>query len=218
MMRLLFSSLFRLAAPALVLLPAAAFAQSWEVGVDGGWGFPTDKTVTAGSASGSAGFKTGFAAGAYATQHLFEHFSGEVRYTFRDATPQISSGGTTVGFSGQAHAIHYDLLYSPAPRDAKVRPYLAGGAGVKVFRGTADEMIVQPLQQLAVYTRTSDTQPLISVGGGVAVAVSRRGVFRLDVRDYITPFPTKLIAPVPNATLSGWIHDFVILAGFGVKF
>jgi hypothetical protein len=32
---------------------------------------------------------------------------------------------------------------------------------------------------------------------------------RVEVRDYFSSFPTKVIAPAPGAHLSGWLNDIV---------
>ena len=41
---------------------------------------------------------------------------------------------------------------------------------------------------------------------------------RLEIRDYITPFPKQVVAPAPGAKLKGWLHDFVPMVGIGVRF
>ena len=46
-------------------------------------------------------------------------------------------GGSETAFGGDAHAIHYDLLWHFSTHRPTVRPFVAAGAGVKLFRGTA---------------------------------------------------------------------------------
>ena len=87
----------------------------------------------------TAGFSSGIAAGILIGQDLYPRLGGEVRYVFEQGTLQLRSGGTTVGFQGQAHVVHYDLLFHMRPRREHVRPYLAAGGGVKIFRGTGAE-------------------------------------------------------------------------------
>jgi len=43
--------------------------------------------------------------------------------------------------------------------------------------------------------------PLITFGGGIKYAVAPRFLLRIEVRDYFSRFPTKVIAPAPGAHL-----------------
>jgi len=99
-----------------------------------------------------------------------------------------------------------------------VRPFLAAGAGVKVYRGTGAEPAFQPLSNLVVLTHTTEAQALISVGGGVKFSVSKRALFRLDFRDYLTPLPSDLLATPRGSKVSGWMNDFVFLVGISTVF
>ncbi len=199
-------------------LAAPIFAQQWELGGAGGVGVYTNKTVTRGSASATAGFKTGAAFGAFVAQNIYEHLGGEFRYTFQFDDLKVSSGSQEATFSGLSHAVHYDLLFYGAGRAAAIRPFLAAGGGVKVYRGTGKEVVSQPLGNFALLTKTQEVKGLISVGGGVRVKVGGRAFLYLEARDYMTPFPTQVIAPAPGAKLSGWVHDFVPMLGLSAGF
>ena len=59
---------------------------------------------------------------------------------------------------------------------------------------------------------------MVTFGGGIKYAVSRRVLLRIEVRDYLTSFPTKVIAPAPGAHLAGWLHDIVPMAGITFVF
>lgn len=201
-----------------LLLAAAAAAQEYEVGVSGGLGFALNPTVTNASGSGKAGFKYGLAAGAVAGNDMYERLSGEMHYLYRVSDLKVTGGGQEAYFSGEAHLIHYDLVYHSADRDAKVRPFLAGGGGIKVYRGTGNERAFQPASTYALLTRTQELKPLVSAGGGVKVALTETLHLRLEIRDYITPFPKEVVAPAPGARIKGWLHDFVPTAGIAVKF
>ena len=200
----------------LMVVPCAA--QQWEIGGALGYGIYTHQTVERSNAQAKAGFRHGLAFGIVGGQDLYRYVGGELRYTYRDSDPKLSSNGTDVRFAGEAHAIHYDFLINAAPKGSRIRPFLATGLGIKVFRGTGLETAFQPLNNLAVYTRVREVKPLISLGAGIRIAVSRHLTMRLDVRDYITPFPAQVIAPVPGARLTGWLHDFVPMVGVGVVF
>src|SRR5690242_11164476 len=190
----------------LVALSGACLAQQYEIGAAAGGSFSNNASVTSGSGSATAGFKTGAAFGGFIGHNMYSHVSGEVRYSFLQNDLKLSSGGTQATFKGQAHALHYDLLFHPKKAEAKALPFLAAGGGFKLYRGVGTESAYQPLYQYAFLTRTQEWKPLVSVGGGVRFTLSRNMVLRTEVRDYITPFPTKVIAPAPGAKISGWVH------------
>ena len=202
----------------IALAPACLAQQQWEIGAVGGFGFPRADTVTNATGSAKAGFENGAAAGAIAGQNLYSHLGGEMRYTYRFGALMVSGGGSKATFAAQTHAIHYDLLFYSAPRGARVRPYVAGGGGIKFFRGTGQEHAYQPLSDFALLTKTQEVKGLISVGGGVKAEISTHALLRLEFRDYITPFPKQVITPSPGAKLSGWLHDFVPMVGITFAF
>jgi hypothetical protein len=203
----------------LVFLTASvAVAQEWEFGVAGGFGFSRNPTVTNSTGSGKAGLKPGLAAGAVAGNDLYERISGEMHYLYRASNLKVSGGGQVAGFGGESHLVHYDLLYHAADRGSRIRPFLAGGGGVRVYRGTGTERAYQPANKFAILTKTQELKPLISAGGGVKIALTDSIHLRVEVRDYMTPFPRNVVAPSPGARLKGWLHDFVPTIGIGVKF
>jgi hypothetical protein len=59
---------------------------------------------------------------------------------------------------------------------------------------------------------------MLSVGGGIKIAVSDRILFRVDVHDYLTPFPKDVITPGPGIALSGWLNNIVPTAGISFRF
>ena len=193
-------------------------AQEWEIGGIAGAGFMNGNGISTAAASATTGFKSGGAFGAFAGSNLYPHLSGEIRYTYQMNDLKISSGGTEATFKGVSHAIAYELLYHPAPRRSKAQPFVAAGAGIKVFRGTGKESAYQPLSNLAYLTKTMEMRPLVTAGGGVKYRISEHLVFRAEIRDFITPFPKKVITPAPGAKISGWINDFVPLFGLAFTF
>ena len=197
-------------------LSAGAYAQEWEIGGLGGGGFAKGMSVAGPLGAGTTGFNGGVAFGAFAGSNLYTHLSGEIRYLYQMDDLKLSAGGTNVSFQGVSHAIHYDFLYHPASHRSKLQPFVAVGAGVKIYRGTGKEAAYQPLSNLAFLTRTQDLRPLFTAGGGLKYRLSERLFFRAELRDYITPFPNKVITPAPGAKVSGWIQDFVPL--FGLSF
>jgi hypothetical protein len=199
-------------------LSCAVFGQTWEFGGSAGYGLYHNVNVSAGGTTGSAGFGSGVAFGALLGNQINRWVGGEARYTYRADDLQVSSGGVKAQAGAQSHALHYDVLIHATSKESGVRPFLAVGAGVKLYRGTGVEPVFQPLSNLVVLTHTNEAQPLISVGGGVKVSMSHRTLLRLDFRDYATPVPTSLLATQPGSKISGWIHDFVLLVGVSAVF
>ncbi len=202
----------------LTALGPACLAQNWEVGGVGGFAISRDQTVSSAGGTAKAGFKKAPVAGAIAGQDLYRYLSGEMRYTYRFGDLRVSGNGQEATFSAQTHAVHYDLLFHTAPRGARVRPFVAGGGGIKFFRGTGKERAYQPLSNFALLTKTQEVEGLISVGAGVKATVSNRVLLRVEFRDYITQFPKEVIAPSPGAKLSGWLHDLVPMVGLTFRF
>jgi len=193
-------------------------AQHWEVGGSGGYSLYSNPEVKRGTVVGKTGFESGPAFGGVFGNDLYRLVGGEVRYTFVKDALMVSSGSTKVTTKGQSHAIHYDVLIHAAPKSAPVRPFLAVGAGVKVFRGTGDEPVFQPLSNLVILTHATQTAPLISAGGGLKFRVAEHAQVRIDFRDYMTPLPDQLLAVLPSGSTSGWVHNFVVLFGVSTLF
>lgn len=205
--------------PILLLGAAsAALAQQWEVGGMAGAGFLKGIPVTSPAGAATAGFETGGAFGGFFGQNLYKHLSGELHYNYLQSNQKLTAGSTEVTFAGQSHAIHYDLVLHTSSRHAKVQAFVAAGGGLRVFRGTGKEAAYQPLNQYAILSRTQVVKPMASVGGGLKFAITRNVCLRTEFRDYITGFPTDLIAPSPGAKISGLLHDFVPMVGLSVLF
>ena len=196
-----------------LLAVAPAFAQKWEVGVGGGGSFSTAQTFKNAVANADGGFANGYAVSAWVGNNTSNLIGGELRYDYEHSDLKLSSGGTNVNFGGQTNAIHYDFLLNFAPVESHVRPFVAGGAGIKVYSGTGKEQPFQPLSNIALLTKTNEIEPLVSVGGGVKFAMSKSVLLRLEVHDYLTPFPKNVIAPAAGSKVGGWLSDFVVMAG-----
>jgi len=194
----------------------AAFGQKWEVGGAVGGGFYTSQSVSGPAGTADAKFNTGLAGSAWIGNTTSNHWGGEVRYDFQFGAMKLSGNGAEATFGAQTHQIHYDFLWHAGSREARVRPFVAVGAGIKVYRGTGEETLTQPLSRVALLTKTQDVRPLVSLGAGVKFRVSERVDFRVQLHDYLTPFPKEVITPAQGASVSGWIHDFV--PSFGLSF
>ncbi len=195
------------------------FAQDWAVGVAGGYSFYNNASIkNAAGSSADANFTSRFAAGAALTENVSEHIGGELRWMFLDGFSQLSSQGTRANMDAYSNAVDYEFLFYATPRRAKVRPFAAAGGGVKRYDGVGRQVISQPLGSYAVLTRGHQIEGMVSFGGGVKISLGDRWVARLDFRDYATPFPTRLFATPANATVHGWLQDFVPMIGLDYTF
>src|SRR5579864_8279989 len=164
------------------------FAQNWAVGVAGGYSNYHDVTIKNAAGQGAnAGFGSRFAVGAVLTEDISEHIGGEVRYNYLDGDSELRFSGSEVNMDAFAQAVHYDFLFYATPRRSRIRPFAAGGAGIKRYDGSGRPYGSQPLGDFAVLTHTHQVEGMISFGGGVKVALGDRWVLRLDFRDYATP-------------------------------
>jgi len=190
----------------------------FEVGGGIGESFYQSKSLTSSVTSGDAGFNNGLAASFWIGNNMYNKLSGEFHYDYQMNDLKLSSGGTNVTFGGKSHAFHYDLLYHFTKRTAKVRPYVLAGGGFKFFQATGTESAYQALNKLAILTKTNETKPMVTFGGGVKFALSQHINLRLEVRDNMTPFTNKIILPVNGASASGWLNNFVPLIGISFVF
>jgi hypothetical protein len=202
----------------LLAMAPAALAQKWEVGVAGGGSFYTSKTFKNAISNADASLSNGLAASAWLGNNSNGVISGELRYDYEHTNLKLSSGGTNVSFGAMTNAIHYDLVLHFAPSESHIRPFVAAGAGVKLFSGTGKEQEFQPLSNIALLTKTSEVKPLVSVGGGVKVSLTPAVQLRLEAHDFLTPFPKSVIAPAQGSTIGGWLQDFVVMAGLSFTF
>jgi hypothetical protein len=196
----------------------AALAQKWEVGAGVGGDFYTSQTVSNPLGKVDASLGKGLAVSAWLGNNTGNVLGGELRYDYEKSDLKLSGNGTSTSFGGRTQAFHYDFLFHLAPPEAPVRPYIAAGGGVKLYSGTGHEVEVQPLSDVAFLTKTNQVEGLISIGGGVKWTVGNNALLRLEVHDYITPFPKNVIAPAVGSKVGGLLQDFVVSVGlsFGI--
>ncbi len=205
----------------LTLLAAtpAAFAQNWEVGVAGGGNFYTSQTFTNPAGNAAAKLASGFIVSAWLGNNTSGQIGGELRYDYEHSDLKLSSNGTSVNFGGaQTNAIHYDMVLRFASHEARVSPFIVAGAGIKGYTGTGKEEVFQPLSNIALLTKTTQFKPLISVGGGIKFQVASNVQFRVEVHDFLTPFPNQVIVPALGSKIGGWLSDFTATAGLSFSF
>jgi hypothetical protein len=198
---------------------SVAWAQNnWELGAAGAYSYYKNATVTNATGSATAGFDKSEGFSVSFGEALYNHLGGEFRYTFLLNKLLLSGEGQKVTRDAHAHAVHYDLLFFAKGKEARIRPFLAGGAGVRVFSGTGVEQAAQPLNGFVALTHTNQVKALVSAGGGVQFKISKHALFRVDFRDYISPIPQSVLTPAPGARLRGLLNDFVGFGGVSYTF
>jgi hypothetical protein len=203
---------------ALALVTSTAVAQQWEVGAIGGYGYTTSATVSSPAGSANAGFNKGASFGAFAGNDTNEHWSGEVRYLYGYSDLNLSSGSTSVNFAGHSQIISGAILAHLRRRDARVRPFVAVGGGIKFVNGTGTESASQPLGNIAALTHTQNFYPIADVGIGVKLNLAKNMRVRVEVHDFISPPPTKVITPAPGGSFDGWVNDIQALVSISYAF
>jgi hypothetical protein len=202
---------------ALALAPAA-LAQKWELGAGVGGSTYPSHDVKNGSATAQANIETNLAASVWLDENGQGHWGGEARYDYERGDLQLKSGNSTATFGAESHAMHYDFVAQSGGRESRARIFLAAGGGVKLYRGTGTEQPFQPLNQFALLTKTTDLRPLVSVGAGVKWQISHAVQIRVEVHDYMTPFPKEVITPNFDSSVSGWLHNLVPMGGISYTF
>jgi hypothetical protein len=195
------------------VLAPLTMAQSWEVGAGAGGGFYTAQDVTSGMGSASAKIQTGLAGSVWLGNTWKGRWSGELRYDYGMGDLSLSSGGTTATFAARTQQFHYDIAWHATSSESRIRPYVAVGAGVKLYQGTGSQVAYQPLSNYALLTQQQDLTPLVSAGAGIKFQMSHHVQLRLDVHDYLTPFPKNVITPNTGAKVGGWLQEFVPMIG-----
>jgi hypothetical protein len=207
-----------LGASLAIALSGACQAQPFEIGAMAGYGWDHDASIENPSGSVEAGFKPGFAGGVLFGDDMYQHIGGEIRWLYQAGGPQLTAPGTKVSASGFTNLVCYDLLVHMAPREDRIRPYIAGGAGIKVFTGPDLPALGQPLGDFAAIARGNHVEPLISVGAGVKYRVGRGVQLRLDLHTYLSPCPAELFRVAYPSAIHGWIYDFLPTLGVSYVF
>jgi hypothetical protein len=204
---------------ALALLAAgAAGAQDNELGGMFGYGIYRNGTVFGAGQTVSAGVYNRFTAGAVIGEDMYEHISGEIRYTYQDGHPFLSGNGSKTEVQGESHTFTYDVLFHLKVREAKLRPFLAAGAGVKGYIISGPVPGSQDLSGIASITNVDQWMPVVSLGAGVKYRLRRHVVVRADFRDYLTKFPRRELLPATGNTARGIFQQFTPMVGLSYMF
>ena len=202
----------------IIAAAPACFAQEWSLGGIGGFSITNSATISNASSSISAGVKPGPVFGAVFGADDHRYAGGEVTYLYQASDLRLKGSGGETTFAGHTQFIDFRVLVFPTSRESVVRPFIAAGGGAALYTGTGTESSRQPLNNFAALTATHETKPMVSVGAGVKVRLSERVGMRFEVRDNMTPFPQNVIAPVPGASVSGWLHNIIPSAALVATF
>ncbi|MBI5087255.1 MAG: hypothetical protein HZB13_21975 [Acidobacteria bacterium] len=202
-----------------VLLCAAIctslYAQRWEAGGLGAFAMQPDAHVSKAGGEASVKFRSSAALGAFAGHNMYRLVGGEVRYMWRFGNGEISSGAVKHEFGAHQQLVTYDILVHTAPRERKVRPYVAAGGGVKWVTGTGNPAAFPPLMSFGAFTAGTEAVPVADAAFGVKVKTGGKGMARIEVRDVMSAMPSTVFTAAPGAKLSGWMHDVMVVAGLG---
>lgn len=202
----------------IVAFPRFLLAADPEIGAAGGFGFYHDETIANANGSAQAGFGPRFAVSGFAGGDLGRFFGVQGRYIFQDGDVELKSPAGQANLDGDTQSVLGEfLLYGQKPSH-RLRFYLAAGFGVKLYQATQTITGPRPLSDIASLNTASQARPLISYGPGIQYSFAPHWRIRLDLRDYTTPFPQRVITPAPGARRPGWLHDLVPMLGISRVF
>ncbi len=202
----------------VVAVSSTMAAQPWEFGGEFGLGISHDPTVSGPTASAASGFPVKAAASVVFGENPYHYIGGEFRYMFRWGGPHLTSNGTQGSMNGYANVLTYDILIHLTSKESRLRPYVAGGAGIKIYTGSSQRTSSQQLTDIALMIPGTQIEPAISAGAGVKYLIAPGVLLRLDFRTHMTPLPNDLIRPVGKAMIRGWTYDFVPMVGVSYVF
>ena len=200
------------------VLSMPCLAQEWELGGTGGYGWSTNPSIVHPTGSIQPGFAPKGSIGVVFGNNMYEHMEGEFRYMFQFGDPQLQSQGIRVSAPGYTNTITYELLFHATNREAKVRPFVAAGAGIRVYTGGGDSSLGNPPLNSALLRQGTQVEPAISVGMGLKYQIHKHAILRVDFRTYMTPFPDQIFKPAGASTVNGWVFSFVPLGGISFVF
>lgn len=199
----------------LVVVASGAFAQTWQATASVGFGKYHYVGLQGPDGSGEAGIGARYVLDAAIGRALGQHFALEGAWTFQDGDFEIKSGGQKTAFDAHANSFHGDLFYYFRGRNARLRPFVDGGVGVKVYQGI-ETVRPRPLADFGAFAHATDDRALLIVGGGVDWRLTGRWAIRAGIREFATPFPSSVIVPAPGVSVGGWLHD--VVATVGIQF
>ena len=192
-----------------IAMTTAAFAEDWQFGATGGYGLFNNVNATGTAGTATAGSHPASWRAYFWAQTLHHSFTGEIHYEYMQSDLRLSSGGQKAQFSGYSNAIHYDVGWHTGGDESPVQFFVLLGGGIKEFAGTGAEEAYQPLSQFGYFTKTQQIKAMGTGGAGVTFALKSHLTLRVEVRDFITPFPTGVLTPAPGMKFGSLLNDVV---------
>lgn len=209
-------------APGLVVtafvLSLPCLAQEWELGVAGGYRLDVNPSIVSPAGSVQPRFAPNGVVGVVVGHDMYEHIGGEFRYMFQFGGPQVESQGIRVSAAGYTNVTVYEFLFHAAVREAKIRPFVAAGAGIKVYTSGEFKSAGLPAPNSVLVTQGTQVEPAVSVGLGLKYRLHNHALLRLDFRTQMTPFPNQIFRPTGASSVHGWVYSFVPLGGVSCVF
>lgn len=195
----------------------AAWGQKWEIGGAVGGGFYNSEDITSSAGTASAKIQTNLAGSVWLGNYSQGHWGGELRYDYQMGDLHLGQNSTTATFAAHSQDMHYDFLWHFTRGESAIQPFVAFGGGIKIYTGTGTQVVYQPLSNIALLTQAQDLVAMGSAGAGLKIKIAPHVNLRLDIHDYITPFPKQVITPV-NGKNPAWLQDFVPMGGLSFVF
>ncbi|MFN7997573.1 MAG: outer membrane beta-barrel protein [Bryobacteraceae bacterium] len=201
-----------------ILFAFVAFGQQYEVGANVGYGFYRNGSIYSATGTAQAGIRNRFAAGLDFGYSLSDYVSAQLCYLYHDGHPFLQAPGVKTDIQGQSHALTGEVLFHLKPRRARLRPFIAGGAGAKEYVVAGPEPFPQPIPAIASLTTNDVWKVVLTAGGGAEYRLRPHVLVRCEFRDYITTFPRQQIVPAPHNTARGIFEQFTPLFGVSYTF
>lgn len=201
-----------------IVFTLAAFGQQYEAGADVGYGFYRNGTIYSAAESAQAGIRNRFGAGIDLGYEFSNYVSAQFSYLYHDGHPFLQAPGVKADIQGQSHALTLEALFHFKPRNHRLRPFIAGGAGGKDYVIAGPAPFPQPIPQIATLTTNDVWKVVFTAGGGVTFLLRPHLLLRAEFRDYITTFPRQQIVPALHNTARGIFEQFTPLFGVSYTF
>ncbi|HLJ13717.1 MAG TPA: outer membrane beta-barrel protein, partial [Bryobacteraceae bacterium] len=175
-------------------------------------------TIYSAAESAQAGIRNRFGAGIDLGYEFSNYVSAEFSYLYHDGHPFLQAPGVKADIQGQSHALTLEALFHFKPRNHRLRPFIAGGAGGKDYVIAGPAPFPQPIPQIATLTTNDVWKVVFTAGGGVTFLLRPHLLLRAEFRDYITTFPRQQIVPALHNTARGIFEQFTPLFGVSYTF
>jgi hypothetical protein len=201
-----------------MLFPLVALAGDWELGAAAGYGYLRNGSAAGTSGSVEAGFRSRQTFSVVATEEMFEHFGGELRYSYHNGAAFLGGDAALLERPANAHALHYDALFHLKATDSRFRPFFAVGGGVKIFSTSGTIPSTNPVKGYGSIRNANDVAAMLVIGPGVKYRLTDHLILRFDFQDQITTLPKGIFLPASSGGIKGLLHQFTPMLGLSAAF